>query len=77
VNRSEKLLLFSALAFALAFAAVSLSEGARLLARPGDAGASPLVGEPRDVDMEKLRRLLQTRALSEREALHYRRLGED
>lgn len=76
MNRSEKLLLAAAFLFAGAIAAVSLAEGARHLSGAGESLVDPVAGEPRDVDMEKLRRLLRARDLSEREALHYRRLDE-
>ena len=76
MNRSEKLLLAAAFLFAGAIAAVSLAEGARLLSGAGASRVDPVAGEPRDVDMERLRRLLRTRALSEHEALHYRRMDE-
>ena len=43
---------------------------------PADATFSPTAGEPRDLDLEEIRRLLRSRDLSDREALHYRRLEQ-
>ncbi|MHC4933465.1 MAG: hypothetical protein ACYTGV_14875 [Planctomycetota bacterium] len=78
MKRTEIAYLLAVAAFATLFALGSVRSAARVLAQrsAGDAAFSPTAGEPRDVDMEKLRRLLRSRSLSDREAKHYKPAGE-
>ena len=78
MKRTEIAYLLAVAAFATLFAAGSIRSAARVIARrsAGDAAFSPTSGEPRDVDMEKLRRLLRSRSLSDHEAQHYKRVDE-
>ncbi|MHC4549893.1 MAG: hypothetical protein ACYTEZ_14060 [Planctomycetota bacterium] len=78
MRRAEIAFLGAVALFACVFAALSLTEAARVIARgAGEAAFSPTAGEPRDVDLQKLERLLRTRDLSDREALHYKRVEDD
>jgi len=68
-------------AFLVALAAVLVLMAA-LVAGPGaptggSPAASALEGEPRDVDVDLLRRRLIRGELSDREAMYYHRAGED
>ena len=78
MKRSEALFLLAVAGFAAALAVISCAETAKVLARgPGDATFSPTAGEPRDLDLEQIQRLLRSKDLSDREALHYERLDDD
>ena len=73
MKRSETLFLLAVAGFAAAVAVISFAETAKVIARsPGD-----VTGAPRDLDLEQIKRLLRSRDLSDREALHYQRLDED
>ena len=78
MKRSETLFLLAVAGFAAALAVISFAETAKVIARgAGDVTFSPTAGEPRDLDLEQIKRLLRSRDLSDREALHYERLDED
>ncbi|MHC4164633.1 MAG: hypothetical protein ACYSUM_21140 [Planctomycetota bacterium] len=78
MKRSETLYVLAVAVFAVALTAIALAETAKVIARgPGDATFSPTAGEPRDLDLEQIKRLLRSRDLSDREALHYERLEDD
>jgi hypothetical protein len=78
MKRTELAYLLAVAVFAVALTAISLSETARVIAHgPGDATFSPTAGEPRDVDLDEIDRRLRSRELSDREALHYKRLEEE
>jgi hypothetical protein len=78
VKRTDIAYLLAVAAFATLFAVGSVRSATEVIAQrsAGDAAFSPTAGEPRDVDMEKLRRLLRSRSLSDREAQHYKRVDE-
>jgi hypothetical protein len=78
MKRTEIAYLLAVAAFAVALAAVSFSETARGMTRgSGDTTFSPTAGEPRDLDLEEIKRQLRARELSDREALHYERLEDE
>ncbi|MHC4137419.1 MAG: hypothetical protein ACYS0K_20915 [Planctomycetota bacterium] len=78
MKRSETLYVLAVAVFAVALTAIALAETAKVIARgSGDATFSPTAGEPRDLDLEQIKRLLRSRDLSDREALHYERLEDD
>lgn len=77
MKRTEIAYLLCVAAFAAALTAISLARAARVAARSGDATFSPTAGEPRDLDVERIKRLLRRRELSDREALHYEPLEDD
>jgi hypothetical protein len=78
VKRTEIAYLLAVAFFAALFAVGSVRSTVKVMAQrsAGDAAFSPPAGEPRDVDMEKLRRLLRSRSLSDREAQHYKPVDE-
>lgn len=71
MKRNEWLFLAAVLACALVFATAALDKAHRPLAP--DAGVSPpgRAGRPRDVDLDKVRRLIEQRSLSDHEAAYY------
>jgi hypothetical protein len=79
MKKREAVFLGAVAAFAVTFVAVTLSNTARSVAkgprvRRPETGAA---GEARDVDMQKLKRLLLHGYLSDREAEYYEKLPED
>jgi len=71
VKRNETAFLISVLAAALLVAGLSVHRcGERLLAT-GEPAAAGAGGQPRDVDLAEIRRLIREGALSDREALFY------
>jgi hypothetical protein len=67
--------------FLLALAAVLFLMAALVAGPSAPAGeppsASALEGEPRDLDVDLMRRRLIRRELSDREAMYYHRAGEE
>jgi hypothetical protein len=78
MRRIDVLFLFSVLAAAAAFAARTISETVRVSGweAGGEAPAAGTAGQPRDVDLEKIRRLIGEGHLSNHEALFYAKRGE-
>ena len=78
MRRIEVLFRVSVLAAAAVFAGRTVSEAVRLRGR-GSGGEAPAgtVGKPRDVDLEKIRRMIGEGLLSDREALFYTKAGEE
>lgn len=73
MRTNERLFLLAIAVIAAAVAASAVTEAGRILARSGREQAwSPTAGEPRDVDAQQIRRLIERGLLSDREALHYR-----
>jgi hypothetical protein len=78
MRRIEVLFLLSVLAAAAAFAARTISETVRVSGWESGGEVSPgTAGQPRDVDLEKIRRLIREGHLSDREALFAVTRGED
>ena len=78
MKRSDVFFLLAVAVFAVAFAVIVFSDAAEVIARgAGEMTYSPAAGEPRDLDLEQIKRLMRSRDLSDREALHYKRVEED
>lgn len=77
MKRVEILFLASVLAAAAAVAGRTVSEAVRLPARERGGGTPRgTAGQPRDVDLGKIRRMIAESLLSDREALFYTKAGE-
>lgn len=78
MRRTEIVFLLSVCVFAVAFATLTLSEAAKVITWSGGAENTflPSAGAPRDVDMQRLQRLLERRSLSDREALYYKQVED-
>jgi len=78
MKRNDVLFLLAVAVFTVVFAVIVVSDAADVIARgAGEMRYSPTAGEPRDLDLEQIKRLLRSRDLSDREALHYKRVEED
>jgi len=78
MKRSDVFYLLAVAVFAVALAVIVFADAAEVIARgTGEMTYSPAAGEPRDLDLERIKRLLRSRDLSDREALHYERVEED
>jgi hypothetical protein len=79
MRKTEIAFLLCVLGFAGLFAARSVTQSIPLLSGGTQSGsAAPgVAGQSRDVDMMKLKRLLDQRALSDREAEFYEPVGAD
>ncbi len=77
MKRTELAYLLAVAVFAVALTAISLVEAARVAARPADATFSPTAGEPRDLDVEQIERMLRRRELSDREGRHYKQVEDE
>ena len=77
MRKTEILFLFCVLGCAGLFAARSITQSAPLLWGSAPSGSAVLgvAGQSRNVDMTKLKRLIQRRALSDREAEFYEPVG--
>ncbi|MBI5091756.1 MAG: hypothetical protein HZB26_04845 [Candidatus Hydrogenedentes bacterium] len=71
--RSEKIFLCVVLAFALAFAGITLQAVPGSESNGATAVRTGAGGQSRDVDMVKLERLMREQSLSDHEAQFYRR----
>jgi len=76
MKRSDVVFLAAVALLGIGIAAATLSQA---VARSGwGAGARalgpPSAGQPRDLDLRRIRRLIEDRRLSDHEALHYRKL---
>lgn len=76
MRKVEIAFVLAVLGFAVVFSAMSLSYAARARAAATDAAPAPLgaAGRARDVDIEKVKRLIRQGYLSDREAKFYRKL---
>lgn len=74
MRRNEVLFLLAVSTGAALVAAKALHEAAGAASRGDRFGRSPAAGEPRDIDIELFRRLIEQERLSGREAGHYRRV---
>ena len=77
MKRTELAYLLAVAVFAVALTAISLVEASRVAARPADATFSPTAGEPRDLDVEQIERMLRRRELSDREGRHYEQVEDE
>jgi hypothetical protein len=78
MRRIEVLFLGLVLAAAAAFAGRTVSEAVRLSGRGSGGEAAPgAAGQPRDVDLVKIRRMIAEGLLSNREALFFTKAGEE
>jgi hypothetical protein len=78
MKRNDLLYLLAVAAFSVVFTVIVFSDAAAVIARgAAEPTYSPTAGEPRDVDLERIKRLLRSRDLSDREALHYKPVEDD
>jgi len=73
MERRERLFLVAVLVCALIFAAATLEHLRTALPGPGHStvGADSVAGQPRDVDLDAVRRMIRRGELSDHEAAYY------
>lgn len=78
MKKSDGIFIVAVAAYAAVFSAASLSHFGKVIAdRAADARATVgVAGEARDLDLEKLKRLIREKYLSGHEALFYKKAGE-
>jgi len=76
MRKTERVYLTAVLILALVFAWITLTHAERALSRltAAEAVGTPTAGQPRDVDLERIRELIRERRLSDHEAEFYKRL---
>jgi hypothetical protein len=73
MRKIETAFLGFVIAFALLIAGLSLARYAEIRATPGEASVAGSLGKPRDLALERIRRIIQQGDLSDHEALFYNR----